>query len=183
MIIKANGPIAMTQTILLTSFDIWMSHHQTNSSDELLEKVSQVCGIPHDLHFLRKLPVDFHEAPKQAIAKINELQPDLVICCGMAECRQKLTVEKQARCGKEAIVTGLNLPLLIQDLKLTEISEDAGKFVCESLYYAVLNHIYAHPKKIDALFIHVPILTPTNSQPILEDFLHLLNRLTQSNPH
>lgn len=181
MIIKGNGPIAMTQTILLTSFDIWMSHHQTNSSDELLEKVSQVSGIPHDLHFLRKLPVDFQEAPKQAIAKINELQPDLVICCGMAESRQKLTVEKQARCGKEAIVTGLNLPLLVQDLKLTEISEDAGKFVCEALYYAVLNHIYPHPKKMGALFVHVPLLTPANSQPILDDFLYLLNRLTHSN--
>jgi pyroglutamyl-peptidase len=173
----------MTQTILLTSFDIWMSHHQTNSSDELLEKVSQVCGIPHDLHFLRKLPVDFEEAPKQAIAKINELQPDWVVCCGMAESRHKLTVEKQARCGKEAIVTGLNLPLLIQDLNLTEISEDAGQFVCEALYYAVLNHIYLNPKKMEALFVHVPILTPTNSQPILNDFLHLLHRLTQSNPH
>ncbi|MCT7991462.1 peptidase C15 [Laspinema olomoucense] len=172
----------MTQTILLTSFDIWMSHHQTNSSDELLEKVSQVSGIPHHLHFLRKLPVDFQEAPKEAIAKINELQPDLVVCCGMAESRQKLTVEKQARCGKEAIVTPLNLPPLIHDLKLTEISEDAGQFVCEALYYAVLTHLHPHPKKRDALFVHVPILTPTNFPPILDDFLHLLHRLTQSNP-
>ncbi len=173
----------MTQIILLTSFDIWMSHHQSNSSDDLLEKVSQVRGIPHDLHFLRKLPVDFQEAPKQAIAKINELQPDLVVCCGMAECRQKLTVEKQARSGNEAIVTPLNLPPLIQDLKLTEISEDAGQFVCEALYYAVLNHLNHHPQKIGALFVHVPLLTPTNFQPIFEDFLDLLHRLTQSNPH
>ncbi len=170
----------MTQTILLTSFDIWMSHHQTNSSDELLEKVSQLSGIPHHLHFLRKLPVDFEEAPKQAIAKITELQPDLVICCGMAECRQKLTLEKQARCGKEAIATRLNLPLLIQGLKLTEISEDAGKFVCEALYYSVLTHFSPVPNQTPALFVHVPILTPTNSQPILDDFLCLLKRLTQS---
>lgn len=182
MIIKGNGPIAMTQTILLTSFDIWMSHHQTNSSDELLEKVSQVSGIPHNLHFLRKLPVDFEEAPKQAIAKINKLQPDWVVCCGMAESREKLTVEKQARCGTEAIVTPLNLRLLIQDLNLTEISEDAGQFVCEALYYSVLNHLHTHPQKIGALFVHVPLLTPTNFPPILDDFLGLINRLTQNTP-
>lgn len=48
----------MKKRILLTSFDIWLKDQQSNSSDDLLFEVTKLDLIPHDLSFLRQLPVD-----------------------------------------------------------------------------------------------------------------------------
>ncbi|WP_445243878.1 pyroglutamyl-peptidase I family protein [Microcoleus sp. S13_B4] len=168
----------MTAKILLTSFDTWLPHQQSNSSDDLLAKISQIKSLPDSLTFLRKLPVDFQLAPNLAIAQINQLQPDTIICCGMAESRQKLTVESCACCDSDIRKTAVNLEPLVADLAVTEISHEAGKFVCEALYYAVLKHICDSPIAAKCIFVHVPILTPDNADRIVTDFLLIMRRLT-----
>jgi pyroglutamyl-peptidase len=61
----------------------------------LLQEI-QIAGDRNS--FLRQLPVDIELASKSVISKIAELQPDIIICCGMAESRSQLTIEaKQAR--------------------------------------------------------------------------------------
>ncbi|MEG4075511.1 peptidase C15 [Microcoleus sp. Pol14C2] len=168
----------MTAKILLTSFDTWLPHQESNSSDDLLAKISKIKSWPDSLTFLRKLPVDFQLAPKLAIAKINQLQPDTIICCGMAESRQKLTVESCACCDRDILKTAVNLEPLVADLAATEISHEAGKFVCEALYYAVLKHICDCQIAAKCIFVHVPILTEENADIIVADFLLILTRLT-----
>ncbi|MEG4961055.1 peptidase C15 [Microcoleus sp. K4-B3] len=168
----------MTAKILLTSFDTWLPHQQSNSSDDLLAKISQIKSLPDSLTFLRKLPVDFQLAPNLAIAQINQLQPDTIICCGMAESRQKLTVESCACCDSDILKTAVNLEPLVADLAATEISHEAGKFVCEALYYAVLKHICDSQIAAKYIFVHVPILTPDNTDRIVADFLLVMRRLT-----
>ncbi|MEG3844506.1 peptidase C15 [Microcoleus sp. herbarium14] len=168
----------MTNKILLTSFDTWLPHQESNSSDDLLAKISQIQSLPYSLTFLRKLPVDFQEAPNWAIAQINQLQPDTIICCGMAESRQKLTVESCACCDRDILKTAVHLPPLVADLAATEISHEAGKFVCEALYYAVLKHLADSQPSAKCIFVHVPILTPDNTDQIVGDFLSIVNRLT-----
>ncbi|MEG3979066.1 peptidase C15, partial [Microcoleus sp. herbarium8] len=146
----------MTAKILLTSFDTWLPHQKSNSSDDLLAKISRIQSLPYSLTFLQKLPVDFQLAPKLAIAQIDQLQPDTIICCGMAESRQKLTVESCACCdGGEIMKTAVNLEPLVADLAATEISHEAGKFVCEALYYAVLKHISDAQMTAKCIFVHV----------------------------
>ncbi|MEG4217421.1 peptidase C15 [Microcoleus sp. Pol14C6] len=167
----------MTAKILLTSFDTWLPHQQSNSSDDLLAKISQIKSLPDSLTFLRKLPVDFQLAPNLAIAKINQLQPDTIICCGMAESRQKLTVESCACCESDIMKTTVNLKPLVADLATTEISHEAGKFVCEALYYAVLKHLADSQLSTKCIFVHVPILTEENADKIVADFLLILTRL------
>ncbi|MBE9094598.1 peptidase C15 [Tychonema sp. LEGE 07203] len=167
----------MTTKILLTSFDTWLPHQESNSSDDLLAKISLDKSLP-SLTFLRKLPVDFELAPTLAIAQINQIQPDTIICCGMAESRQKLTVESCACCDTDILKTTVNLEALVADLAATEISHEAGKFVCEALYYEVLKHICDSQIPTQCVFVHVPILTPDNTDKIVADFLSIVNRLT-----
>ena len=170
----------MTAKILLTSFDTWLPHQKSNSSDDLLAKISQIKSLPDSLTFLRKLPVDFQLAPNLAIAQINQLQPNTIICCGMAESRQKLTVESCACCDSDILKTAVNLEPLVADLAITEISHDAGKFVCEALYYRALKHIYDSPIATKCIFVHVPILTDENLDKIVADFLLLEFRLRKA---
>ncbi|MFM9264496.1 peptidase C15 [Tychonema sp. BBK16] len=171
----------MTTKFLLTSFDTWLPHQKSNSSDDLLAKISVDKSWPYSLTFLRQLPVDAERATNLAIAKINQLQPDTIICCGMAESRQKLTVESCACCDNNILKTAVNLADLIADLPTIKISNDAGKFVCEALYYAVLKHLADSQLSAKCIFVHVPILTAENADQILADFLLILNRLTIDN--
>ena len=86
----------MAKRILLTSFEVWLSDQLSNSSDDLLLEVIKLDSLPHDLKFLRRLPVDIHLASSQVIQKISELQPDYIICYGMAASRTKLSLEAVA---------------------------------------------------------------------------------------
>ena len=168
----------MTKKILLTSFDTWQPHQPSNSSDDLLLAVSQQ-HLSQTLFFLRKLPVNFQLAPQQVMASIDRLQPDGLICCGMAEQRQRLSIESSGKRGENAIATPIDLSQLIAELQRVEISHDAGNFVCNHLYYEMLRYWRDRNPLYPCLFIHVPPLTPDNFEPILDDFLLIVHRLAQ----
>jgi pyroglutamyl-peptidase len=176
----------MRKKILLTSFTTWQPHQQSNASDDLLAEIARVGNLPYLPIFLRHLPVEVAAASQKAIAKIVEIQPDAIICCGMAESRIHLTVEFQARCGTDTIENPVDLLSLIAGTARTEISYDAGNFVCEGLYYSLLDYLqrqvspqiwHRHPP---CVFVHVPILTSKNLVEIVADFLLILQRLAQS---
>ena len=163
-------------TLLLTSFSTWLPHQKSNASDDLLEIIEQ--QNKYNCYYLRQLPVDIEIASQKAIAKIKKNQPSAIICCGMAEFRSKLTIESNARCEKNCLLTTVNLPQLISFLSNTYISDDAGQFVCEGLYYDVLNYLQLHKLSIPCLFVHVPVLTTDNTQKILQDFYKIMNFLS-----
>lgn len=167
----------MAATVLLTSFDIWKSHHVSNSSDDLIAAMRQRGWLSETTHLLRKLPVCFQIAPEQVISKITELQPDLIICCGMAETRQQLTVESNGKHQGEVLNTTIDLETLVATLPVTEVSHDAGNFVCNYLYYSVLKHTQTLATTSQSLFVHVPLLHPGNQELILQDFRSLLQSL------
>ena len=179
----------MQKKILLTSFDIWLSQQESNSSDDLLLGLAKMASLSHDLNFLHRLPVDVQLASSLVIAKINELQPDYIICCGMAASRSQLSVEVLASSTSTLPVESTNSPenilqprvdlekLLVQTAAV-EISHDCGKFVCEGLYYSVLGYLHHSQPSIKCIFVHVPILNPENSLEIIADFILLINNLT-----
>ena len=167
----------MLKQILLTSFQTWLPHQISNSSDDLLHQLQQQDFTLACLHFLRQLPVDTIQASEIAIAKIRELKPDIVTCCGMAEHRPLMTIESNAIRGKEQIYTSVNLEQLSQNLSFTEISNDAGKFVCEGLYYRVLKEIEENHPRTQAIFVHIPSLDHTNIDKILQEFKVIIKYL------
>lgn len=164
--------------ILLTSFQTWLPHQQSNSSDDLLEEVTQLESFADSLTFLRHLPVDITQASERAIAKINELQPDIIICCGMAESRSQLSIESNARKENTVLKTPVNLDNLVEDSVGTIISHNAGKFVCEGLYHSVLNHVQNNELKMQGLFVHVPVLSRTNVAELMADFQLIMQKMT-----
>ncbi|MBE9248742.1 peptidase C15 [Dolichospermum sp. LEGE 00240] len=174
----------MQKKILLTSFDIWLSQQESNSSDDLLLGLAKMASLPHDLIFLPHLPVDVQLASSRVITKINELQPDYIICCGMAASRSQLSVEVLARGTSISInspenifQTSVDLEKLLVGTAAVEISYDCGKFVCEGLYYSVLGYLHHSQPSIKCIFVHVPILNPENSPEMIADFVLIMNNL------
>ncbi|EGJ29533.1 MULTISPECIES: pyrrolidone-carboxylate peptidase [Moorena] len=169
----------MNKKILLTSFQTWLPDQVSNSSDDLLGKIAQTNDLSASLTFLRQLPVDIAEASAQVIATIDQIQPDGIICCGMASKRHKLTVESCATREDACLQTPVNLEQLIAALSGCEISHDAGKFVCEGLYYEVLKYLGEHHLNTSCIFVHVPVLNPENLPGILADFRIILEQMAQ----
>lgn len=169
----------MSKKILLTSFDTWLPHHKSNSSDDLLIEIAKLNFLPHSLTFLRQLPVDVEQAKLRALSKIDEMQPDAIICCGMAESRSRLSVESNATCGNTVLKTGVDLQELIADSTEIEISHDAGKFVCEGLYYEVLKYLGERRLNSRCIFVHVPLLNQANLAQIVAYFGIIIKNMTQ----
>lgn len=132
---------------------------------------------PDQCHFLRRIEVDFQRAPERAIAQIQTLEPDLVICCGMAETRMTLSVESNGKFQDEVLWTPFDLSQVMDGAIATEISHDAGNFVCNYLYYSILKYIEESALKTRCLFVHVPILHEENLDQIVQDFRTILQNL------
>lgn len=171
----------MKPKILLTSFQTWLPHHKSNSSDDLLEVFQPPNQDLFTLSFVRNLPVDTNLAGQKVIKAIKNIKPNAVACCGMAESRSKLTIESSAFCQEKCLTTSVDLKALASWLAVTDISHDAGKFVCEDLYYQVLKYTTRDETNyIPCLFIHVPLLSKSNLELIKEDFKLILEFLAQS---
>jgi len=165
----------MRNSILLTSFTTWKSHQTSNASDDLINLIS--LGYSRSFYFLRKLPVDYKLAPRQVLDRFSELKPDILVCCGMAEERRKLNIESSAVLDKTTLATELDLESLTHNLPMTIISHDAGRFVCNTLYFETLKHLKTQQRKHHCLFVHVPVLDRYNVDTIKQDFLTILQRL------
>ena len=184
----------MTHTILLTSFTTWIPHQSSNSSDDLLVAVQSQGKLPPHCHLLRQLPVATQPAFDQVRAAMDQYHPDIIVCCGMAESRSRLNLERcarqthPARQAHHTLQTSFDLPKICQTLSLpnTDISDDAGDFVCNDLYYALLHHLAESAPGVQGaaggqgLFVHVPPLTEENGVAIVTDFQQLLRYLSGS---
>ena len=166
----------MYNSILITSFTTWKQHHTSNASDDLLSLLDERELCP--LSFLRNIPVDFELAPQHVLNRFDELQPKVLICCGMAEERTKLNIESRAVRGEQILETSIDLEELIVDLPMTEISHNAGRFVCNSLYYKTLEHLSSQNENHHSIFIHVPVITEKNSNLLISDFISIIERLS-----
>lgn len=164
-------------TLLLTSFRTWKSEQSSNASDDLLIDVSH--RYPHRgyLRLLRQIPVDFQLAPQQVIQAIQAHAPHAVICCGMGETRTMLCVEDRATDGDRVRYTGVNVNRLISGLPVTRVSQDAGQFVCNRLYFDVLDHLQSRGADCPCIFVHVPVLTAENQDAIAADFHSIILRM------
>lgn len=166
----------MYNHILITSFSTWEPHHTSNSSDDLLHLLGENGHGPFPS--VRQLPVDFELAPQRVLERFNELRPKVLICCGMAEERTKLSIEFRAVLDEKILRTNVDLEALTADLPMTEVSHDAGGFVCNTLYFRTLDHLYSQEERHYCIFVHVPLLTEENRSPLAADFIAIIERLS-----
>lgn len=166
----------MVQRLLLTSFTTWKPEQTSNSSDDLVQAML-AAGMVSPTQVIRLLPVHFEEAPRRAIACFNAFKPDVMVCFGMAETRDRLNLERQAIREDQIRQSRLPLESWLEGLHVTDISDDAGTFVCNHLYYDLLSYVQEHHPEAFVLFIHVPILTDQNQAAILQDIRAIISRL------
>ena len=162
--------------ILVTSFDSWQREQDLNSSGQLLDIVAQTHG--DELFFLRNLPVETAAATEMVLAAIKTHNPKAILCCGMAASRPDLSLEPQAISeARERLANPLDLNAFIKGLFNTSVSDDAGDFVCNAVYYNLLNHLKATNDPTPCLFVHVPLLTDDNRAQVQTDFEKMLQNI------
>lgn len=153
--------------------------------------------MPPDAVWLRHVPVSFALAPVRVESEIMRLRPRAVICCGMAEKRQRLSIERQAkRFPQKYDVPNGNAPAPVADEQvsilqttmdvrrlmtgtvLSEVSEDAGAYVCNDLYYNVLKLVDQVSWEMAGVFIHIPVVNPNNKTFLLQDFFKIVSQIS-----
>ncbi|HHY19910.1 MAG TPA: pyroglutamyl-peptidase I [Firmicutes bacterium] len=131
-----------------------------------------------------QIPTVFGKSINELIAIIEKVHPDIVICVGQAGGRSAITVERVAintndavskdnagnqPVDKPIVVDGpvayfANLPIkkIVQEIQNAKIpasvSNTAGTFVCNQLFYGLMHYIDTKNPKILGGFIHIPFI-------------------------
>ena len=109
------------------------------------------------------LPVALFSSFQYINSYIEKEKPDVIILCGEAIDRKKISLEIKAKnfINKKIIYSIFPsieaLSHLFTHFIQAEISLDAGEYICNALYYQVM---YYHPQ-IPCIFVHFP--SPTSS--------------------
>ena len=128
------------------------------------------------------LPTSFARAADALLAEIARVKPALVVCVGEAGERYELNIERVAinvqdariadndgaqpvdtaivAGGEAAYFSTLPVRAIVKALARAQlpavISNSAGTFVCNHLFYTLMHHAARTRRKFSAGFIHVP---------------------------
>jgi pyroglutamyl-peptidase len=166
--------------ILLTAFEPF----DGQSLNPSLETARTMAGVEFPGVSLRvlELPVDRFRAVEIAIDWLRNIRPDILIMLGEAGARYRITPERVAinvddfripdnagnQPAGELIITDgpvgyfSTLPIRAMTDRLLKasipaaISNSAGTYLCNRLFYAVMHHIAIEQLPAIAGFIHVP---------------------------
>jgi pyroglutamyl-peptidase len=162
----------MKNRILITSFDTWLPHQKSNASDDLLLALEAEAALPPSCRVLHRLPVSVDQAFAQIAGALARQPAEILVCCGMAEQRSRLSIELRAVDQLQEYWTPFALDgwySLRNCWQQAELSEDAGRFVCNDVYARILKH-QADLGHVRCLFIHVPPLSPERQVELMADF-------------
>ena len=170
--------LKLPKNLLVTAFEPF-DGETLNPTAMMLESLPDEIGG----HRIRKvlLPVEFDKAQELAVSAYDSLSPDAVIMLGQAGGRSAITPETTARNEMTAripdnagywpehipVVPGgpgvlhstLPAETIVQAVRALGIpcerSDDAGTYVCNALFYRMLNHVNG---ALPAGFIHIPYI-------------------------
>ncbi|MCP1413355.1 pyroglutamyl-peptidase I [Paenarthrobacter sp. A20] len=130
-----------------------------------------------------ELPCVFGESAVTLSQAIGTFNPDLVICAGLAGGRSRISLERVAiniddaripdnkgrKPVDEEVVPGgpvayfatLPIKAALRDLRIAgikaEVSQSAGTYVCNHIFYALMHFLASRPS-VRGGFVHVPCL-------------------------
>jgi len=169
--------------VLLTGFDAF-EQEAINPSWEAVHALDGWKSGRATVH-ARQVPCVFGDAIDVLVRAMDELQPQLVLCIGQAGGRAEFTPERIAiniddartadNKGREPIdvpvVPGapaayfstLPIKAMVRDLRAAgvpaSVSNSAGTFVCNHIFYGLMHRIATHPVPGQrGGFIHIPYL-------------------------
>jgi pyroglutamyl-peptidase len=168
--------------VLLTGFEPFGGE----TTNPALEAVKRLDGsrIEEYTVISRELPTVFGESIERLKASIEEVQPDIIICVGQAGGRPDITVERVAinvddariadNKGQQPVDTPVieggpaaywsTLPIKAMVRRMRDsgipasVSQTAGTFVCNHIFYALMHQLASSFKKRRGGFIHIPFL-------------------------
>lgn len=167
--------------VLVTGFAPF-GPHASNPSTNLAHALH---GMEHEgAYFVAfaPLPVLYAEAAKAARTAAMHIQADAIVAIGLAAATGHVRIERQARnlssatapdaagrlCadvviesgGHDALLTSLDADAIASEIAATGIacavSEDAGDYVCNDLYYRLLAAARRGEAPSRILFVHIP---------------------------
>ncbi len=166
--------------ILLTGFDPF-------GGETINPSWQAVCKTAEKINFAvvktLLIPTEYYTSVKTAVSAIERFSPDVVICVGQAGGRASVNIERIAvniadsdhadnagvclhtvNCpnGPEKLCTLLpvqNMADAINSVGLPAlVSDNAGRFVCNHLFYGLLKYVSDNKLPINVGFIHVPFV-------------------------
>lgn len=170
--------------ILVTAFEPF-GGDTVNPTQRLIEDLAREKIEGADIHTLL-LPVIFDESSDKLLQAVKSLQPDAVICCGLASGRTSITPEQIAinlkevpresvvadnagnrpynetinPYGPDGLFTRLPIRDMVEAMRMkgipASISYSAGTFICNNTMYALLDYIRLHDPQIAGGFVHFP---------------------------
>ena len=170
----------MTVKALVAAFDPF-GGEKVNASLEALRRLPDRVGRIQVVKL--EMPTSFRRSISILQKTIEAEKPGLILCLGQAEGRSALSLERVAvnvqdaripdndgkqprdapvvKHGPAAYFSGLPLRKALARLRAAglpaEISESAGTFVCNSLFYGLMHHVAR--RKVRAGFLHVPAVS------------------------
>jgi pyroglutamyl-peptidase len=168
--------------VLITGFDPFGGE----PVNPALEAVKQLNGkvITGCEVVTKEIPTVFGKAINSLKSSIEEINPELVICVGQAGGRSTITPERvainidDARIpdnennqpidaeivpgGPSAYFSSLPVKAIVQKMNENgipaSVSNTAGTFVCNHIFYGLMNYLDTSAKDIRSGFIHIPFL-------------------------
>ncbi|MWV43009.1 pyroglutamyl-peptidase I [Paenibacillus sp. HJL G12] len=170
--------------ILITAFEPF-GGDTVNPTQRLIEDIGKTPLEGAEIHTLL-LPVVFDECSDKLIKAVEALQPQAVICCGLASGRTSITPEQIAvnlkevpqestisdnagnrpynepvnAEGPDGLFSLLPVREMVEEMKLqgipASLSYSAGTFICNNTMYALLDYIRVHQLPIAGGFVHFP---------------------------
>ena len=150
--------------------------------------------LPHRLDgieiFKVQLPTSFARALSVLKEGLEQAKPELVLCLGQANTRDKFSLERIAVNVQDARIadndgsqpknepvraggpTAYRATLPLQQALAAlhaagipaEISESAGTFVCNSVFYGLMDHLAHERRNVPAGFAHLPALDKQSAE-------------------
>ncbi len=172
----------MIKTVLLTGFEPF-DGATINPAWEAVRALEGWSGEGFRVE-VRQLPCVFGESNRALADMVDTLHPDVAIAVGQAGGRAEISVERVAINVDDAsildnaggqpidrpIVEGgpaayfATLPIKAMVRAMQEqglqagVSQTAGTFVCNHVFYGLMHHVAASGRHVKAGFIHVPYL-------------------------
>ncbi|MDR0271457.1 pyroglutamyl-peptidase I [Paenibacillus sp.] len=170
--------------ILITAFEPF-GGDTINPTERLLEDIGKEGIAGTEIQTLL-LPVVFDECADKLLAAVETIQPDAVICCGLAAGRTSITPEQIAinlkevprnssvadndgNCpydelinpdGPDGLFSLLPVRKMVDRMKEqgvpASISYSAGTFICNNTMYALLDNIRTKQLPMIGGFVHFP---------------------------
>ena len=179
-----RGPSAPRPTVLLTGFDAF-DGASANPSWLVAAALHRRQIAGHRI-VAAQLPTVFDRSRKELAALLKTHQPALVVCLGLARGRDAVSLERVAinvddaripdnsgrqpvdtpvlEGGPAAYFTSLPIKAMLQALReggvAAEVSQTAGTFVCNHVFYALMHELATRRSLRGARggFVHLPYL-------------------------